>query len=63
MVRHNKEYEEGKVSRWRKVTELYDLTAEEREVALNLGNISDDSLRYKKKLTPTPQVSHPKRRR
>merc|ERR1719297_229699 len=37
MVRHNKEYEEGKVSWWRKVTELYDLTAEEREVALNLG--------------------------
>jgi len=37
MVRHNKEYEEGKVSWWRKVTEHYDLTAEEREVALNLG--------------------------
>ena len=29
MVRHNKEYEEGKVSWWRKVTEHYDLTAEE----------------------------------
>merc|ERR1719433_1321502 len=37
MVRHNKEYEEGKVSWWRKVTEHYDLTVEEREVALNLG--------------------------
>ena len=43
MVRHNKEYEEGKVSWWRKVTEHYDLTAEEREVALNLGNISHNS--------------------
>ena len=40
MVSHNQEYEEGKVSWWRKVTEHYDLTAEEREVALNLGNIS-----------------------
>merc|ERR1711874_879388 len=37
MVRHNQEYEEGKVSWWRKVTEHYDLTAEEREIALNLG--------------------------
>merc|ERR1712088_1215866 len=31
------EYEEGKVSWWRKVTEHYDLTAEEREAVLNLG--------------------------
>merc|ERR1711879_1016146 len=37
MLRHNQEYEEGKVSWWRKVTEHYDLTNEEIEAQLNLG--------------------------
>ena len=42
MLRHNQEYEEGKVSWWRKVTEHYDLTNEEIEAQLNLG-ISNSS--------------------
>merc|ERR1719342_1919910 len=37
MVRHNQEYEEGKVTWWRKVTKHYDLTMEEIEAELNLG--------------------------
>ena len=43
MVRHNQQYEEGKVSWWRKVTEHYDLTAVEREAALNLNNFPSES--------------------
>merc|ERR1719431_762727 len=46
MVRHNQEYEEGKVSWFRKVTKHYDLTMEEIEVELNLGMlpVEKDSL-------------------
>jgi len=39
MLRHNQEYEEGKVSWWRKVTKHYDLTMEEIEAELNLGSL------------------------
>merc|ERR1712154_617538 len=42
MVRHNQEYEEGKVSWFRKVTKHYDLTMEEIEVELNLGMLPVD---------------------
>ena len=59
MVRHNQEYEEGKVSWWRKVTEHYDLTAEEREVALNLGNISLTKSETQQPPAPPPQACLP----
>ena len=58
MVRHNQEYEEGKVSWWRKVTEHYDLTAEEREAVLNLGNISVKS-EIQQQAPQPPQVCLP----
>ena len=38
MVAHNLRYEAGEVTWWRKVTEHYDLTIEEIEKALGLGN-------------------------
>merc|ERR1719281_1435822 len=50
MLRHNQEYEEGKVSWWRKVTEHYDLTMEEIEAELNLG-----SLPVEKEYLPTTE--------
>jgi len=37
MLRHNQEYEEGKVSWWRKMTEDYDITHEEWMAKMNLG--------------------------
>jgi len=50
MLRHNQEYEEGKVSWWRKVTKHYDLTMEEIEAELNLG-----SLPVEKEYLPTTE--------
>merc|ERR1711994_671030 len=37
MLRHNQEYEEGKVSWWKKVTEFYDMTHEEWMNHMKLG--------------------------
>ena len=37
MQKHNQEYEEGKVSWWKKVTEYYDLTHEEWMNHMKLG--------------------------
>ena len=37
MLRHNKEYDEGKVTWWKKVTENYDMTHEEWMQHMRLG--------------------------
>ena len=39
MLVHNQRYEAGEVTWWRKVTKHYDLTMEEIERDLGLGNV------------------------